>query len=97
LAVACMHPARQAFLAQVVPARWFGSVQGLEQTSVQVAALVGTLVAPFLYGHLSGRVISLAGVIALLGGVYAAPILLKEWRRLSEVKQDRAEERTVAS
>jgi DHA1 family multidrug resistance protein-like MFS transporter len=96
LAVAWSYPAKQGFMVQVVPARWLGSVQGLEQTFVQVAALVGTLAAPFLYAHLSGYVISLAGVISLLGCAYAAPILLKEWRRLCEGRQDCADEKSLA-
>jgi MFS family permease len=96
LAVAWSYPAKQGFMVQVVPARWLGSVQGIEQTFMQVAALVGTLVAPFLYGHMSGYVISLAGVISLLGCIYAAPILLKEWRRLCEGRQDCSEEKNVA-
>ena len=83
LAVAWSYPAKQAFLVQVVPPRWLGSVQGLEQTFMQVAALVGTLSAPVLYSHLSGYVISLAGVVSLLGLLYAAPVLYREWDRLS--------------
>ncbi len=46
LAFAWSYPAKQSFLVQVAPPRWLGSVQGLEQTSLQVAALVGTLAAP---------------------------------------------------
>lgn len=82
LAIAWSYPAKQAFLVQVVPPRWLGSVQGVEQTSMQVAAFVGTLVAPVLYEYLSGYVISLAGVISLLGLAYAAPTLYREWERL---------------
>jgi DHA1 family multidrug resistance protein-like MFS transporter len=82
LAVAWSYPAKQAFLVQVVPPRWLGSVQGVEQTFVQVAALIGTLLAPVLYQYMSGYVISLAGVVSLLGLLYAAPILHREWGRL---------------
>ncbi len=82
LAVAWSYPAKQAFLVQVVTPRWLGSVQGVEQTSMQVAAFIGTLVAPVLYEYLSGLVISLAGMISLCGLVYAAPILRREWGRL---------------
>jgi DHA1 family multidrug resistance protein-like MFS transporter len=84
LAFAWSLPARQSFLAQVAPARWLGSVQGLDQTSMQVAALLGTLLAPFLYGYISGYVISLAGGVALVGLAIAAPILYREWNRLKQ-------------
>ena len=57
-AMAWSYPAKSAFLVQVVPSRWLGSVQGLESTFVQVAGLTGTLVAPLLYSHLSGYVIA---------------------------------------
>jgi MFS family permease len=83
-AVAWSYPAKQAFMVQVVPPRWLGSVQGLESTCMQVAALVGTVTAPLLYKHLSGYVISLAGVISLLGLVYATPQLRKTWKQLEE-------------
>jgi MFS family permease len=83
LAVAWSYPAKQGFMVQVVPPRWLGSVQGVEQTFVQASALIGTLLAPVLYAHMSGHVISLAGVISLLGLIFAAPILYKEWNRLS--------------
>jgi MFS family permease len=82
LAVAWSYPAKAAFLVQLVPPRWLGSVQGLEQTSMQVAALAGTLLAPVLYEYVSGYVISVAGVISLLGLVSAAPTLYREWKRL---------------
>jgi DHA1 family multidrug resistance protein-like MFS transporter len=81
-AVAWSYPAKAAFLVQVVPPRWLGSVQGLEQTFVQVAGLVGTLVAPLLYSYLSGYVISLAGLISLIGLLFAGPVLFREWERL---------------
>ncbi|MCL5736791.1 MAG: MFS transporter [Actinobacteria bacterium] len=81
LAVAWSYPAKQAFFVQVVPERWLGSVQGLEQTCLQAAALIGTLIAPLLYGVLSGYVISLAGAISLFGLVFAAPTLRAEHKR----------------
>ena len=49
LAVAWSYPAKQAFFVQVVPPRWLGSLQGMESSAVQVAALIGTLVAPLLF------------------------------------------------
>ena len=82
LAVAWSYPAKAAFLVQVVPPRWLGTVQGLESTSVQVAALVGTLTAPFLYRYLSGYVICVAGGLSLVGLSFAGPILYRAWRRL---------------
>lgn len=83
LAIAWSYPAKQGFFVQVVPRRWLGSVQGLEQTCLQVAALIGTLIAPVLYEHLSGYVISIAGVVSLLGLGFAAPTLHREWMRVS--------------
>ena len=83
LAVAWSYPAKQAFLVQVVSPRWLGSVQGLESSSVQIAGLAGTLVAPLLYEYLSGYVISLAGVIMLSGLAFAGPILFKVYKGLS--------------
>jgi DHA1 family multidrug resistance protein-like MFS transporter len=82
LAFAWSYPAKQGFLVQVAPPRWLGSVQGLEASSVQVAALIGTLLAPVLYGYMSGWVISMAGVVSLVGLALAAPVLHREWRRL---------------
>jgi MFS family permease len=82
LAFAWSYPAKQGFLVQVAPPRWLGSVQGLEQSFVQIAALVGTLLAPVLYGYISGYIISLAGMVSLVGLAVAAPILYREWRRL---------------
>ncbi|MBN1628493.1 MAG: MFS transporter [Thermoleophilia bacterium] len=82
LAVAWSYPAKAAFLVQVVPPRWLGSVQGLEQTCIQVAGLLGTLAAPFLYEYVSGFVISLGGIISIIGLVFAAPVLHREWERL---------------
>ncbi len=82
-AVAWSYPAKQAFMVQVVPARWLGSVQGLEGTSMQVAALIGTVTAPLLYKYMHGFVIGLGGVISLLGLLYAAPQLRKTWKELN--------------
>jgi MFS family permease len=84
LAFAWSYPAKQGFLVQVAPPRWLGSIQGLEQTSVQIAALVGTLLAPVLYGYISGYVISVAGAISLVGLVFTAPLLHREWARLAQ-------------
>jgi len=82
LAIAWSYPAKQAFLVQVSPRRWLGAVQGMEQTSMQLAALIGTLTAPFLYAWIGGYAMSLGGVAAFCGLAYAAPILHKEWKRI---------------
>jgi DHA1 family multidrug resistance protein-like MFS transporter len=87
-AVAWSYPAKAAFLVQVVPPRWLGTVQGIEQSFIQVAGLVGTLVAPLLYDYLSGYVIALAGVVSLVGLCFAGPILYKEWGRLRDVRDE---------
>lgn len=83
LSVAVANPARQAFLVQVSPRRWVGTIQGAEATATHSAALVGTLASPLLYEVISGRVIALSGVLALLGLGAAAPVLSGEWRRLA--------------
>jgi MFS family permease len=82
MAVAWSYPAKQAFLVQVVPRPWLGTVQGLEGTSMQLSALVGTLVAPLMYTHLGGFVISVAGIVSLAGLAVTGPILYKVWRGL---------------
>lgn len=86
-AVAWSFPAKQAFLVQVVPPRWLGSVQGVESSSMQVAGLTGTLVAPLLYEFLSGYIISLAGVLSLCGLVFAGPILFRVWNELKKARE----------
>ncbi len=82
IAVAVAMPAKQAFLVQVSPRRWLGTVQGMEQTSMQLAAFIGTLSAPLLYGWISGYAIGVGGFLALAGLAVAAPILGREWRRI---------------
>ena len=81
LAYAWSYPAKQAFLVQVSPPRWIGAVQGLESSSAQMAALIGTLVSPLLYGLIGGYTISLGGVLALIGLAVGAPVLSREWKR----------------
>lgn len=82
LAFAWSYPAKQSFLVQVAPPRWLGSIQGLEQSSLQVAALAGTLIAPVLYEYLHGYVISVAGGVSLVGLMIAGPILYPVYQRL---------------
>lgn len=85
-AVAWSYPAKSAFLVQVVPSRWLGSVQGMETTFVQVAGLIGTLVAPLLFEYVSGYVLSIAGGVSTLGLLFSAPILYREWARLQKAR-----------
>lgn len=82
LAVAWSYPAQQAFLVQVSPRRWLGAIQGLESSSMQLAALVSTLLSPLLYQVISGYTIAVGGAVALVGLVVTAPTLAREWRRL---------------
>ena len=72
VAVAISMPAKQAFLVQCSPRRWLGTVQGMEQTSMQLAALVGTLTAPLLFTWISGYAIGVGGFLAL-GGLPPRP------------------------
>jgi MFS family permease len=81
-AIAFSYPAKQAFLIQVSPPRWFGMVTGVESTSMQLAGLLGSLTAPLMYARISGRVLTLAGLLSLAGVLVAAPILHKAWQRL---------------
>jgi MFS family permease len=84
IAIAYSYPAKQAFLVQVSPRRWLGTIQGLESSSMQLAALVGTLLSPVLYDVIGGWVIALGGFISLAGLAVAAPILQRAW---SEVRR----------
>jgi DHA1 family multidrug resistance protein-like MFS transporter len=79
LAFALAFPAKQALLVQVSPRRWLGSMQGIEQTSMQGAAFVGTLTAPLIYGAIGGWIFAVCGAVALTGVLVAAPVLRREW------------------
>jgi DHA1 family multidrug resistance protein-like MFS transporter len=81
-AIAFSYPAKQAFLIQVSPKRWLGTVTGVEATSMQLAGLLGSLTAPLMYARISGRVLTFAGVISVIGLAVAAPILYRAWNRL---------------
>ena len=84
LAVALAFPAKQAFLMQVSPRDWRGTVVGLETTSTQLAGLTGSLIAPIAYTQISGYVLTLGGIVSVMGLVLAAPPLYREWRRLQD-------------
>jgi MFS family permease len=87
-AFAMAFPAKQAFLVQVSAPRWLGSIQGVEQTAMQLAALVGTLTAPLLYSVIGGYIFAFGGVVALLGIVVAAPVLRREWACVAAGRRD---------
>jgi DHA1 family multidrug resistance protein-like MFS transporter len=84
LAFAFAFPAKQAFLVQVSPRRWLGSIQGIEQAAMQLAAVVGTVTAPLLYASVGGWFFALAGGVALTGLLVAAPVLRRTWSALQE-------------
>ena len=83
IAVAVSMPAKQAFLVQCSPRRWLGTIQGMDQTSMQLAALVGTLTAPLLYTWISGYAIGVGGFLALGGLAATAPVLSRRWSEIS--------------
>ena len=82
VAIAFSYPAKQAFLVQVSPKRWLGTVTGVETTAMQLAGLLGSLTAPLLYDVISGYVISVGGLLNLAGLAIAAPVLRREWRKI---------------
>jgi sugar phosphate permease len=83
VAIAFSYPAKQAFLVQVSPRKWVGTVTGIETTAMQLAGLLGTLTAPLLYDLISGYVLAVGGVLSVMGLGAAAPVLHREWRRLA--------------
>lgn len=78
-AIAFAYPAKQAFLIQMSPARWRGTVTGVESTSMQLAGLLGSLTAPVLYEWISGYVLAVGGVVSLIGLLAVAPTLHRAW------------------
>jgi DHA1 family multidrug resistance protein-like MFS transporter len=82
IAIAFSYPAKQAFLIQVSPRRWIGTVTGVEATSMQLAGLLGSLLAPLLYARISGHVLTVAGIFSLIGLAGAAPFLHRAWKRI---------------
>jgi MFS family permease len=81
-AMAISFPAKSAFLVQVSPRRWLGSVQGIEQTVMQVAMLIGTLTAPWLYSSIGGFAIGIGGFLLMGGLIATGPGLHREWGRI---------------
>lgn len=80
VAVAWSFPAKQAFLTQVSPPRWLGTITGMENTSMQLAILIGSLTAPLLYDAIGGLTITVSGGLAFLGVMGTAPVLRRAWR-----------------
>jgi len=81
-AIAFSWPAKQAFFVQVVVRRWLGTLLGVENSSMQLAGLLGTLSAPIIYGWIGGYVLAVGGVVNLLGLAIAAPILYRSYERV---------------
>ena len=75
LALALASPATQAFLVQVSPPPWLGTIQGMEQSGMQLAALIGTVAAPLLYARLGAGFFAVAGIVGLGGLLVGTPML----------------------
>ena len=75
LALALASPATQAFLVQVSPPPWLGTIQGMEQSGMQLAALIGTVAAPLLYARLGAGFFAVSGIVGLGGLLVGTPIL----------------------
>ncbi len=84
LAVAFSYPAKQALLVQVSPPRWVGTITGVESSATQLAGLLGSLTAPLLYGVVSGKVLTISGLLGLAGMAVAAPILGRALKQLKD-------------
>jgi MFS family permease len=82
IAIAFSYPAKQAFLVQVSPRRWLGTVTGVETTSMQLGGLLGSLLAPLMFARISGHVLTAAGIVSLAGLGAATPVLYKAWQRV---------------
>ena len=79
-AIAFSYPAKQAFLVQVSPRMARDRDRYRDHLDAACRPL-GTLTAPLLYGLISGYVLAVSGVLALIGLGIAAPVLRREWRR----------------
>ena len=75
LAFALAFPAKQALLVQVSPQPWLGTIQGMEQSGMQLAALIGTATAPLLYAWLGAGFFAVAGIVGLAGLIVGTPVL----------------------
>lgn len=80
IAFAFCYPAKQAFLIQMSPRRWIGTITGIEATSLQLATLLGSLTAPPLYGVIGGKTLAMGGALALVGLSAVAPTLRRAWK-----------------
>ena len=87
-AIAFSWPAKQAFFVQVVVRRWLGTLLGVENSSMQLAGLLGTLSAPIIYGWVGGYVMAVGGVVNLVGLAIAAPILYRAYERVRREAPD---------
>ena len=96
LAFAWSYPAKQGFLVQVAPPAGWGACRGSKRVAAGRGS-IGTLLAPVLYGYMSGYIISVAGVVSLIGLALAAPVLHREWHRLkmSEATVEKSAERPI--
>jgi hypothetical protein len=63
---------------------------------MQLAGLLGTFSAPLIYGWISGYVLAVGGVINLTGLALAAPVLRREWRRVSTSGEQLSQKELVA-
>jgi multidrug resistance protein len=79
IAIAYSYPAKQAFLVQVSPRRWLGTITGLEATSMQFATLLGALTSPLLYDRIHGLALTVGGVLSFVGLAATAPALRRGW------------------
>ncbi len=87
-AIAFSWPAKQAFFVQVVVRRWLGTLLGVENSSMQLAGLLGTLSAPVIYGWIGGYVMAVGGIVNLVGLAIAAPILYRSYERVRHEAPD---------
>jgi hypothetical protein len=55
----------------------------MEQTSMQLAAWIGTLTAPLLFTWISGYAIGVGGFLALGGLAATAPVLSRKWAQIT--------------
>ncbi len=79
-AIAFSYPAKQAFLVQMSPRPWVGTILGIETSSLQLATLVGSLTAPLLYDRIGGKTLVVGGMLALAGLAAMAPTLGRAWK-----------------